>query len=153
MPQLGFGVFKVAPEETAEAVLHALRTGYRSIDTAAAYGNEAGVRDALAESGLDRSEVFITTKLWNDDQGHQSALRAFEHSLEQLGQDYVDLYLIHWPAAERGLYVETWRALTELHADGRAKSIGVSNFLATAPRASSPRHGARSDAVSFSTSR
>ena len=128
IPQLGFGVFEVPPDETAETVLHALGTGYRSIDTAAAYGNEAGVGEAIARSGLRREEVFITTKLWNGDQGHDSGLAAFEHSLEQLGMDYVDLYLIHWPAPAQNLYVETWQALTELKADGRARSIGVSNF-------------------------
>jgi 2,5-diketo-D-gluconate reductase A len=129
IPQLGFGVFQVPPEDTAETVQHALRTGYRSIDTAAAYENEAGVGEAIRESGLGRDELFITTKLWNRDQGHDSALRAFEHSLERLGLDYVDLYLIHWPAPDRGKYVETWQAFTALKEDGRARSIGVSNFL------------------------
>jgi 2,5-diketo-D-gluconate reductase A len=128
IPQLGFGVFQVPPEETRQAVSLALRTGYRLIDTAAAYGNEAEVGEAIAESGLDRDEVFLTTKLWNDDQGHEDALSAFEHSLERLGVDYVDLYLIHWPAPSRGQYVETWKALVEMQADGRARSIGVSNF-------------------------
>jgi 2,5-diketo-D-gluconate reductase A len=129
IPQLGFGVFQVPPEDTAETVRHALRTGYRSIDTAAAYENEAGVGEALAHSGLDRSEVFITTKLWNDDQGHDSALRAFEGSLDRLGLEYVDLYLIHWPAPDKDKYLETWEAFTELKEEGRARSIGVSNFL------------------------
>jgi 2,5-diketo-D-gluconate reductase A len=129
IPQLGFGVFQVPPEDTAEIVRHALKTGYRSIDTAAAYENEAGVGEALSESGLQREEVFITTKLWNSDQGHDSALRAFERSLERLGLEYVDLYLIHWPAPDKGKYVETWQAFTELRSEDRARSIGVSNFL------------------------
>jgi 2,5-diketo-D-gluconate reductase A len=129
IPQLGFGVFQVPPEDTAEVVTHALSTGYRSIDTAAAYENEAGVAEALAQSGIDRGELFITTKLWNRDQGHDSARRAFERSVQQLDQDYVDLYLIHWPAPHQDKYVETWKAFTELQSDGRARSIGVSNFL------------------------
>jgi 2,5-diketo-D-gluconate reductase A len=129
IPQLGFGVFQVPPEDTAETVQHALRTGYRSIDTAAAYENEAGVGEALRDSGLARDEVFVTTKLWNNDHGRDSALRAFERSLERLGLDYVDLYLIHWPAPDKDKYVETWQAFTELKEDGRARSIGVSNFL------------------------
>ncbi len=128
IPQLGFGVFQVPPEETRQAVAHALQAGYRLIDTAAAYGNEAEVGEAIAASGLPRSELFVTTKLWNDDQGHANALGAFDHSLERLGLEYVDLYLIHWPAPSRGRYVETWKALGELNADGRARSIGVSNF-------------------------
>jgi 2,5-diketo-D-gluconate reductase A len=129
IPQLGFGVFQVPPEDTAEVVGRALRTGYRSIDTAAAYENEAGVAQALRDSDLDRGEVFITTKLWNNDQGQDSARRAFEQSLERLGLDYIDLYLIHWPAPDKGKYVETWKAFTELKSEGRARSIGVSNFL------------------------
>jgi 2,5-diketo-D-gluconate reductase A len=128
IPQVGFGVFQIPPEDTAEAVSHALRTGYRHIDTAAAYRNEAGVADGIARSGLDRSDVFVTTKLWNRDHGRDEALRSFERSLERLGFDYVDLYLIHWPVPSRGAYVPTWQALTELQADGRARSIGVSNF-------------------------
>jgi 2,5-diketo-D-gluconate reductase A len=129
IPQLGFGVFQVPPEDTAEVVGTALRDGYRSIDTAAAYGNEEGVGRAIADSGLARDELFVTTKLWNDDHGRDAAQRAFEASLERLGLDQVDLYLIHWPAPERDLYVETWQALEELHADGhRARAIGVSNF-------------------------
>jgi 2,5-diketo-D-gluconate reductase A len=128
IPQRGFGVFQVPPEETRHAVTLALQAGYRLIDTAAAYGNEAEVGEAIADSGLSRDEVFLTTKLWNDDQGHDNALSAFEHSLERLGTEYVDLYLIHWPAPSRGRYVETWKALCEVKADGRARSIGVSNF-------------------------
>jgi 2,5-diketo-D-gluconate reductase A len=128
IPQVGFGVFQIPPEQTVETVLHALKTGYRSIDTAAMYANESEVADAIARSQLDRSEVFVTTKLWNSDQGRDRAMRAFEQSLSRLGFDYVDLYLIHWPAPSQGLYVETWDAFTELHRDGRARSIGVSNF-------------------------
>jgi 2,5-diketo-D-gluconate reductase A len=129
IPQLGFGVFQVPPEDTAEAVTRALEVGYRLIDTAAMYGNEAGVGEAIAKSDLDRGEVFVTTKLPNDQHGHDAALRAFDHSLEQLGFDYVDLYLIHWPIPKNDLYVETWQALCELKESGRARSIGVSNFL------------------------
>jgi diketogulonate reductase-like aldo/keto reductase len=128
MPQLGFGVFQVPAEETAQAVGHALRTGYRLIDTAAAYGNEAGVRDAVQDNGLSRDEVFITTKLWNHDHGRERAQRAFGRSLEQLGGEYVDLYLIHWPVPRQDRYVETWETLCSLKADGHARSIGVSNF-------------------------
>ncbi|HEX3830655.1 MAG TPA: aldo/keto reductase, partial [Solirubrobacteraceae bacterium] len=125
---LGFGVFQVPPEDTAAAVDKALETGYRSIDTARAYRNEAAVGEATARSGLAREELFITTKLWNADHGRDAAKAAFEQSLERLGYDYLDLYLIHWPLPSRDKYVETWQALVELHADGRARSIGVSNF-------------------------
>jgi len=128
IPQLGFGVFQVAPEQTADVVSNALATGYRHIDTAAAYRNEAGVGEGIRSSGLERDEVFVTTKLWNSDHGREAALRAFERSLGELGFDYVDLYLIHWPAPSRDLYVETWEALAELASDGRARAIGVSNF-------------------------
>ena len=126
--QLGFGVFQVPPEETAETVGLAFDAGYRSIDTAAAYGNEEGVGKAVAEAGLAREEVFVTTKVWNRDHGRQSALRAFDASLGRLGLEYVDLYLIHWPVPSQDLYVETWQALEELHADGRARAVGVCNF-------------------------
>jgi len=128
IPQLGFGVFQVPPEETAQPVRFALQTGYRSIDTAEAYHNEAGVGQAIAASGLGREEIFVTTKLWNDDQGYESALSTFRQSLERLATDYVDLYLIHWPAPARGRYVETWKAFCQLKQEGRARSIGVSNF-------------------------
>lgn len=128
MPRLGFGVFQVPDAETTAAVGTALAAGYRSIDTAAVYGNERGVGRAIAESGLDRDELFITTKLWNDDQGHDATLAAFDVSLEKLGLDHVDLYLIHWPTPARDLYTETWGALEELLADGRTRAIGVSNF-------------------------
>ncbi|OLF14947.1 aldo/keto reductase [Actinophytocola xanthii] len=128
MPQLGFGVFQVPDEETAAAVSEALRAGYRSIDTAKIYGNEGGVAQALRESGIPREELFVTTKVWNDDQGYDEALRAFDASVGRLGLDYLDLYLIHWPAPSAGRYVETWKALEKLLADGRVRSIGVSNF-------------------------
>ncbi len=128
MPQLGFGVFKVPDAETQAAVTAALDAGYRSIDTAKLYGNEAGVGSAIAKSGLPREDLFITTKLWNDDQGYDSAMRAFDASLERLGLDYLDLYLIHWPTPKRDRYVETWRAFEKLLADGRVRAIGVSNF-------------------------
>jgi 2,5-diketo-D-gluconate reductase A len=128
MPRIGFGVFQVPPDRTVEAVSHALRTGYRAVDTAAAYGNEREVGEAIRASGIAREDVHVTTKLWNTDHGRESAQRAFERSLDRLGLDYVDLYLIHWPAPGRGLYVETWEALTGLKATGRTRSIGVSNF-------------------------
>ncbi|MCX4970252.1 aldo/keto reductase [Streptomyces sp. NBC_00654] len=128
MPQLGFGVFQVPDEETTAAVGTALEAGYRSIDTAAIYGNERGVGRALAESGLARDELFITTKLWNADQGYDAALTAFDASLDKLGLDHVDLYLIHWPTPARDLYTDTWRAFEKLLADGRTRAIGVSNF-------------------------
>ncbi|WP_020673597.1 aldo/keto reductase [Amycolatopsis nigrescens] len=128
IPQLGFGVYQVAPEDTAKAVRGALDAGYRSIDTAAAYQNEAEVGDALSSSGMARSDLFITTKLWNSDQGYDSTLRAFDESLGKLGLDYLDLYLIHWPVPKRGIYVDSWRAMQKLYADGRVRAIGVSNF-------------------------
>ncbi|NEA34357.1 aldo/keto reductase [Streptomyces sp. SID13031] len=128
MPQLGFGVFKVPDAETTAAVTTALEAGYRSIDTAAAYQNEAGVGTALASSGLAREELFITTKLWNADQGYEETLAAFERSRGLLGLDYLDLYLIHWPAPELGKYAASWRALEKLAADGVVRAIGVSNF-------------------------
>ncbi len=128
IPQLGFGVFQVPPEDTVKTVTAALEVGYRSIDTAAAYGNEAEVGDAIAASGLARDEIFVTTKLWNNNHGRDAALRAFDHSLERLGLDHVDLYLIHWPVPARDRYVETWQALCELKSSRRARSIGVSNF-------------------------
>ncbi|MFF2060703.1 aldo/keto reductase [Streptomyces sp. NPDC058200] len=128
IPQLGFGVFQVDDARSTDAVLTALEAGYRSIDTAAAYRNETGVGRAIASSGLSRDDLFITTKLWNDDQGYESALAAFDASLDRLGLDHVDLYLIHWPTPARGLYLDTWRAMEKLLADGRARSIGVSNF-------------------------
>ncbi|KGJ79613.1 2,5-diketo-D-gluconic acid reductase [Cryobacterium roopkundense] len=129
IPQLGFGVFKVDPAETTRIVRDALEVGYRHIDTAAIYGNEEGVGAALAESGVARDDLFITTKLWNDRQGTESAFAAFEESLEKLGLDYVDMYLIHWPAPANDKFVESWKALEKIRESGRARSIGVSNFL------------------------
>ncbi|ASO21358.1 2,5-diketo-D-gluconate reductase A [Actinoalloteichus hoggarensis] len=128
IPQLGFGVFQIPDAETEAAVTEALAAGYRSIDTAAAYGNEAAVGRALRASGLPREDVFVTTKLWNDDHGYASALRAFDESIEKLGLDYVDLYLIHWPQPRRGHYVDTWRAFEKLLDEERTRAVGVSNF-------------------------
>ncbi|MFJ2901415.1 aldo/keto reductase [Streptomyces sp. NPDC087212] len=128
IPQLGFGVFQVPDAETTAAVTHALEAGYRSIDTAAIYGNEAGVGAALAGSGIAREDLFITTKLWNADQGHDATLRAFDASLAKLGLDHVDLYLIHWPTPAQDRYRDSWRALEKLAADGRIRAAGVSNF-------------------------
>jgi 2,5-diketo-D-gluconate reductase A len=128
MPQLGFGVWQVPDDEVADVVGTALRAGYRSVDTASFYGNEAGTGRALAASGIPREELFLTTKLWNSDHGHDNALRAFDESLARLGLDYVDLYLIHWPLPDRDRYLDTWRALEKIYADGRARAIGVSNF-------------------------
>ncbi len=128
IPQLGFGVFQVPPEDTQEAVERALQIGYRHIDTAAAYRNEKGVGAAIAASGLARDELFVTTKLWNSAQGHDAALEAVETSLGRLGLDQLDLYLIHWPLPGADLYLETWKAFEEIKADGRSRSVGVSNF-------------------------
>jgi len=129
MPQLGYGVWQVEDEQAATAVGQALDAGYRSIDTAMIYGNEEGTGKALAASGIARDELFVTTKLWNADQGHDATLRAFDTSLAKLGLEYVDLYLIHWPLPSRDTYIETYQALEKIYADGRAKAIGVSNFL------------------------
>lgn len=128
IPSLGFGVFQVPPEEAAAVVSTALEAGYRSIDTAAAYRNEEGVGKAIANSGIPHEELFVTTKLWNSDQGYDSTLRAFDASLAKLGLDRLDLYLIHWPLPSRDAYVDTWRAFEKLYADGRVGAIGVSNF-------------------------
>jgi diketogulonate reductase-like aldo/keto reductase len=128
IPQLGFGVFQIPPRQTAQAVSTALEAGYRLIDTAQGYGNETGVGEAVRHSGIPRDELFITTKLTNSQHGRDRALEAFEESLRQLGMEYVDLFLIHWPVPARDLYVETWRALEKIHAEGGARSIGVSNF-------------------------
>lgn len=128
VPQLGFGVFQVPPEETQAVVELALEAGYRHFDTAAAYRNEKGVGAALAGSGLPREDYFVTTKLWNSEQGHDSALMAFEASLDRLGLDHVDLYLIHWPVPSKGRFVETWRAFERIHDEEAARTIGVSNF-------------------------
>lgn len=130
MPQLGLGVWQSPREVTAQAVRAALEAGYRSVDTAAIYRNEAEVGEGVRASGLDRAEVFVTTKLWNDDQGYDPALRAIDASLKRLGTDYVDLYLIHWPAPGQDRYLDAWKALVRLREEGRARSIGVSNFAA-----------------------
>jgi len=130
IPQLGFGVWQVSTEDIVPAVSTALEVGYRHIDTAMLYGNEEGVGQAVRDSGLARDDVFVTTKVWNSDQGHDSALAAFDASCARLGLDYVDLYLIHWPTPARDLYVETWRAMEKIYADGRVRAIGLSNFQA-----------------------
>ncbi|OKJ74926.1 aldo/keto reductase [Streptomyces sp. CB02460] len=129
MPQLGFGVWQVPDDEATKAVATAIESGYRSIDTAAIYQNETGTGKAIAASGVARDELFVTTKLWNSEQGYDSTLRAFDASLEKLGLEYVDLYLIHWPVPAKDAYVDTYRAFEKIYADGRAKAIGVSNFL------------------------
>lgn len=128
IPQVGFGVWKVPDEEAAAAVEQAFRAGYRLIDTAKIYGNELGVGQAIANSAIPREELFITTKVWNADQGYENTLKAFDTSLEKLGVDYVDLYLIHWPTPKFDLYVETYKALETLYKEGRTKAIGVCNF-------------------------
>ncbi len=128
IPQLGFGVFQVPPAETEETVARALAAGYRHIDTAAAYRNEAAVGRAVRASGLERAEVFVTTKCWNDHQGYAQARDALHASLRRLELDYVDLYLIHWPVPAHDRYVETWKAFIELRDEGLVRSIGVSNF-------------------------
>jgi len=128
IPQLGFGVFQVAPEKTQETVERALEAGYRHIDTAAAYRNERGVGAAIAASGIPREQVFVTTKLWNSSQGYEPALGAFGKSLARLGLDYVDLYLIHWPVPSEGRALDSWRAFERIQLDGRVRTIGVSNF-------------------------
>jgi diketogulonate reductase-like aldo/keto reductase len=127
MPWLGFGVFKMDEgQEVVDAVTTALETGYRSIDTAALYGNESGVGKAIRESGIPREDIFLTTKVWNDDQRGERIQAAFEESLERLGMDYVDLYLVHWPV--EGFYHQTWGEMEKIYHSGRAKAIGVSNF-------------------------
>jgi diketogulonate reductase-like aldo/keto reductase len=127
VPAIGFGTWQITPgEQTKQAVLTALEAGYRVIDTARIYGNEKGVGEALRESGIPREELFITTKLWNEDQGYDSALTACQRSLERLGLDYLDLYLIHWPATSRRH--DAWRAFEKLLADDLIKAAGVSNY-------------------------
>jgi 2,5-diketo-D-gluconate reductase A len=128
IPQLGFGVFQIPPEDTQAAVEEALGVGYRHLDTAAAYRNEAGVGAAIAATGVARKDVFVTTKLWNSSHGYDAALRAFEKSLDRLGTGHVDLYLIHWPPPAADLFPETWRAFERIRGEGGARSIGVSNF-------------------------
>ena len=126
IPQLGFGVWQVSPEDVVPTLLQALQIGYRSIDTAALYGNEEEVGEAIQSSRLPREEIFVTTKVWND--RHGEVRKAFEESLGKLGLEYVDLYLIHWPAPSRGRYVEAWKSLIDLQKAGLIRSIGVSNF-------------------------
>ncbi|MCL2161811.1 MAG: aldo/keto reductase [Betaproteobacteria bacterium] len=128
IPQLGFGTWQILEEQAASAVSAALAAGYRLIDTASIYGNEVGVGDGMRHSGVPRQEIFVTTKLWNSHQGYDEALRACDESLRRLRLDYVDLYLIHWPMPHRGRYLDSWRALIKLKKEGRARSIGVSNF-------------------------
>ncbi|EPR75283.1 oxidoreductase of aldo/keto reductase family, subgroup 1 [Leifsonia rubra CMS 76R] len=128
IPQLGFGVFKVDPDETERIVTDALEVGYRHLDTAMIYGNETGVGNAIKASGIPRDELFITTKLWNSDQGTDSVRDAMDLSLEKLGLESVDLYLIHWPRPDLDRYLDTWLTMEQLKADGKARSIGVSNF-------------------------
>ncbi|WEJ58013.1 aldo/keto reductase [Devosia sp. FJ2-5-3] len=128
IPQIGLGVWQTPNDVAVTAVEAALGAGYRHIDTAAVYQNEEGVGEGIRASGVARADIFLTTKVWNDDQGFESTLRAMDASLKRLGTDYVDLYLIHWPSAFRGKYVETWKALVRLREEGKARSIGVSNF-------------------------
>ena len=128
IPQVGLGVWQTPNDVAVEAVRTALEAGYRHVDTAAIYGNEEGVGEGLRAAGLPRNEVFVTTKVWNEEQGYDQALRATRESLRRLGLEQVDLLLIHWPSPWRGLYLDTWRALIQARADGLARSIGVSNF-------------------------
>ncbi|WP_416149265.1 aldo/keto reductase [Salipaludibacillus sp. HK11] len=128
MPQLGFGVWQVKDDEATPAVKNAIETGFRSIDTAMIYKNERGVGKAISESNIPREELFITTKVWNGDQGYEKTLKAFDDSLERLGLNYIDLYLIHWPTPDFDNYVDTYRAMEKLYKDGRVKAIGVCNF-------------------------
>ncbi len=128
MPQLGFGLWQVPAGTTADTTATALRLGYRLVDGAAIYGNEEGMGEGIRASGLPRDQVFVTTKVWNTEQGYDRALRAAEASLKRLGLDHVDLLLVHWPCPSKDLYLDTWKALIRLREDGRALSIGVSNF-------------------------
>jgi len=128
IPQLGFGTWQVENRDAPKAVEEAIKAGYRSIDTAAIYGNEEGVSAGIRAAGIPREQLFITTKLWNDQHGARNALKGFDESLKRLRLEIVDLYLIHWPTPRANLYVETWRAFAEIKSSGRAKSVGVSNF-------------------------
>lgn len=129
IPQLGFGVYQISPDAVREATLAAVDAGYRHVDTAAAYANEKGVGEAIRDCGLARDQIFITTKLRNADQGYENTLSAFEASRRSLGVEVVDLYLIHWPYVLHDLYVDSWKAMEKLYADGAVRAIGVSNFL------------------------
>lgn len=135
IPCLGFGTWQSPPDEAASSVRHALLSGYRHIDTAAQYGNESDVGRGIRESGVPREDIFLTTKLWNDERGYETTLAAFERSLKNLGTDYIDLYLIHWPATPhrfenwQELNIGTWRAFEKLYKEGRIRSIGISNFM------------------------
>jgi len=128
IPQLGFGVFQIKPEDTRQATLAALEVGYRHIDTAQMYGNEKQVGEAVRESGVDRDDIFVTSKLNNSYHAYDDALGAFDQTLKELGFDYLDMFLVHWPLPKVGDYVETWKAMEELYRSGRVKAIGVSNF-------------------------
>lgn len=128
MPQLGFGLWQVSDEETEHVVKEAIKVGYRSIDSAQVYGNEEGLGRAIKDCDLPRKELYITTKIWNSEQGYDAALKSFEVSMKKLGLTYLDLLLIHWPAPKKNLYSETWKALVQLKKEGRVRSIGVSNF-------------------------
>jgi diketogulonate reductase-like aldo/keto reductase len=129
MPQIGLGVWQAADGPEVElAVKTAIEKGYRLIDTAAIYGNEAGVGRAIKESGIAREEIFVTTKVWNSDQGFETTLKAYDESLKRLGMDYVDLYLIHWPVPQAGQFIDTWRALEKIYTEKRVRGVGVSNF-------------------------
>jgi 2,5-diketo-D-gluconate reductase A len=128
IPQLGFGVWQVPEDEVVAAVTTAIETGYRSIDTARLYGNEEGVGEAIKKSGVARDELFVTTKVWNDDQGFDSTLKAFDASMARLDLETLDLFLIHWPAPKQDAYVDTWKALLHLREEGRVRAVGVCNF-------------------------
>lgn len=128
IPQLGFGTFQIPMDETRETTLAALEAGYRHIDTAQMYGNEKEVGQAVRDSGLDRDDVFVTSKLNNDAHAHDDALAAFDRTMEELGLDHLDLFLIHWPLPGKGDFTQTWKAMEEIYGSGRAKAIGVSNF-------------------------
>ncbi|MBX4197472.1 aldo/keto reductase [Candidatus Saccharibacteria bacterium] len=128
IPVIGFGTWQLSPEDAYSSVIEALEVGYRLIDTAKIYGNEEAVGEAVRNSKIPRQEIFLTTKLWNSDHGYDSALKAFDASLKRLGQDYVDLYLIHWPGDDRQRRADSWTALRDLYKEGRSKAIGVSNY-------------------------
>lgn len=128
IPQIGLGVWKIPNEDVTQVALSALSLGYRHIDTAKVYGNEKGVGLAIAKTDIPREEIFVTSKLWNDDQGYDSTLRAFDETMSNLGLDVLDLYLIHWPEPSKDLYLDTWRAMIELYEQGRVSAIGTSNF-------------------------